>query len=140
MNITSGATTFGTWDRRKLQHLLTACIAGLAVSVAVAVGVTNLSEPSNSSSRSPAIPAARSVQSLPTYFYLVDSQEKANLVGQAENEMAVAAAQYGIVPDHYSTVIDVSTAEGQQLLESLNAEAAGLPDFQFNARFIDWTE
>jgi hypothetical protein len=43
MNMTSGAT-LGGWNRRKLNRILAACIAGLSVSAAIAIGTSNVWE------------------------------------------------------------------------------------------------
>jgi hypothetical protein len=141
MNITARPTTFGTWDRRRFQHILAACVAGLAISVAVAVGATELSSTGGSGSRSALEPVV-AAQPLPTYFYLVDSPEKVELLNIAQGELA-GAAQNGYVPDRYIEVIDVSTAEGQALLDSINQElfeASSIPGFQANVTFINWMD
>jgi hypothetical protein len=66
----------------------------------------------------PEAPAA-----VPTYFYIVDSQEQADRVLQAETMSAQEAAMAGVVPDeHHTEIIDVSTLEGQQLLNVVNGD------------------
>jgi hypothetical protein len=142
MNITSRAPRYGNWDTRKLQHLLAACVAGFAISVAVAVGLSGAPGSGGSTLRPESVSFAPSSQAVPNYVYVVDSQEKADMVAMAQAEQA-AAAPNGYLSDHYAEVIDISTVEGQRLLESFNAgllEASGDSSLQSNVRFIYWTD
>jgi hypothetical protein len=143
MNITSRAPRYGNWDTRRLRHLLAACVAGFAISVAVAVGLSSAPGSGGSTLRHEPLSIAPSSQAVPTYVYIVDSQEKADMVAMAQAEEAAAVTPNGYLSDHYAEVIDISTVEGQRLLESFNAglvEAAGDSGLQSDVRFIYWTD
>jgi hypothetical protein len=73
--------------------------------------------------------AARPVDSdidspgVPTFFYVVESKEQADKVHEAEAMAALEAMSAGIyLEPHHTEIVDVSTLEGQQLLNTINGE------------------
>jgi hypothetical protein len=58
----------------------------------------------------------------PTYFYLVESQEQADRVLQAEviSQQGMMIAGFD-APYHHTVIIDISTQEGVELLNTVNA-------------------
>jgi hypothetical protein len=94
---------------------------GASVAAAKAVPAPGGEQPADGVSEAtrPFVPEAKT---MPTYYFIVDSQERADQVLQAENESALELAQLGMALDHNTQVIDVSTAEGQQFFNALSGE------------------
>jgi hypothetical protein len=86
------------------------------------VHVVDLTAPASTSVQRP---ASNEIDrpGVPTYFYIVDSQEQANKVLQADSMAAQEAMMVGETPNaHHTVFVDVSTLEGAQLLNTINGE------------------
>ena len=90
-------------------------------------------------SRQPRPPAAARIPPLPEAEW---TAEQRALVEQTESNLLTAiAASNPNQPLRYSTIIDVSTAEGQQMIEAINGDlaAAAYGSSQFFPEVINLT-
>jgi hypothetical protein len=129
MNLTIGSTFPTTWKRIKMQYVVAAAGAAIALSVAIGAGVSPLGD----SSSSPAAPASTSAVQRPVLpphtVYIVSSAEQAAQMAVVEWMAGLAAYQGGTLEPRSFEVIDASVIGEDGLAEQF----AGLPATIFGA-------